>query len=100
MNGNLAVNGGDITTTAGTATLFNTNATSVNIGGGAITQVLLGNAIGVVKTAGDLVLGVNNVIKDTSGNTGLTVSSSLTTVAGDLRVEAEMIFKAQLELII
>lgn len=86
MNGNLAVNGGDITTTAGTATLFNTNATSVNIGGGAITQVLLGNAIGVVKTAGDLVLGVNNVIKDTSGNTGLTVSSSLTTVAGDLRV--------------
>ena len=86
MNGDLAVNGGNITTTAGTATLFNTNATSVNIGGGAITQVLLGNAAGVVKTAGDLVLGLNNVIKDTSGNTGLTVSSSLTTVAGDLRV--------------
>ena len=85
--GDVAVNGGDITTTVtGTATLFNTNATSVNIGGGAVTQVLLGNSTGVVKTAGDLVLGVNNVIKDTLGITGLTVSSSLTTVAGDLRV--------------
>lgn len=82
----LAVNGGDITTTAATATLFNTNASQVNIGGGAITQVLLGNAVGTVKTAGDLVLGINNAIKDTSGNLGLTVSSSLTTVAGDLRV--------------
>ena len=36
--GNLAVNGGDITTTfAGTATLFNTNATALNIGGAATT---------------------------------------------------------------
>ena len=84
--GDVAVNGGDITTTSGTATLFNTNATSVTIGGGATNTVLLGNGTGVVKTAGDLVLGVNNVIKDTLGITGLTVSSSLTTVAGDLRV--------------
>ena len=84
--GDVAVNGGDITTTSGTATLFNTNATSVTIGGGATNTVLLGNSTGVVKTAGDLVLGVNNVIKDTLGITGLTVSSSLTTVAGDLRV--------------
>ena len=84
--GDVAVNGGDITTTSGTATLFNANATSVTIGGGATNTVLLGNSTGVVKTAGDLVLGVNNVIKDTLGITGLTVSSSLTTVAGDLRV--------------
>jgi len=85
--GDIAVNGGDVTTTlVGTATLFNTNATSVNIGGGAITQVLLGNGSGVVKTAGDFVLGINNAIKDTSGILGLTVSSSLTTVAGDLQV--------------
>ena len=86
MNGDLAVNGGDITTTSGTATLFNTNATSVTIGGGATNTVLLGNGTGVVKTAGDFVLGINNAIKDTSGILGLTVSSSLTTVAGDLRV--------------
>jgi len=85
--GDIAVNGGDVTTTlVGTATLFNTNATSVNIGGGATNTVLLGNGTGVVKTAGDFVLGINNAIKDTSGTLGLTVSSSLTTVAGDLRV--------------
>ena len=86
VNGDLAVNGGDITTTAATANIFNANATIVNIGGGATNTVLLGNATGVVKTAGDLVLGINNAIKDTSGLLGLTVSSSLTTVAGDLRV--------------
>jgi hypothetical protein len=86
LNGDLAVNGGDITTTAGTATLFNTNANNVNIGGGATSQVLLGNTIGIVKTAGNFQLGVNNIIQDASGNTGLTVSSSLTTVAGNLRV--------------
>ena len=84
--GDVAVNGGDITTTSGTATLFNANATSVTIGGGATNTVLLGNGTGVVKTAGDFVLGINNAIKDTSGILGLTVSSSLTTVAGDLRV--------------
>ena len=85
--GDIAVNGGDVTTTlVGTATLFNTNATSVNIGGGATNTVLLGNGSGVVKTAGDFVLGINNAIKDTSGTLGLTVSSSLTTVAGDLLV--------------
>ena len=36
LTGDLAVNGGDITTTAtGTATVFNTNATTLNIGGAA-----------------------------------------------------------------
>ena len=36
--GDLAVNGGDITTTAaGTATVFNTNATTLNVGGAATT---------------------------------------------------------------
>jgi len=86
MSGDLAVNGGDITTTSATATLFNTNASNVNIGGGAVTQVLLGSTVGIVKTAGDFRLGVNNIIQDTSGATGLTVSSALTTVAGDLQV--------------
>jgi len=86
MSGDLAVNGGDITTTSATATLFNTNANNVNIGGGATTQVLLGSAMGIVKTAGDFRLGLNNIIQDTSGNTGLTVTSTVTTVAGDLKV--------------
>jgi hypothetical protein len=84
--GDVAVNGGDITTTSATATLFNTNASNVNIGGGAVTQVLLGSAIGIVKTAGDFRLGANNIIQDTSGATGLTVTNTVTTVAGDLKV--------------
>jgi hypothetical protein len=41
ITGDLAVNGADITTTAtGTATLFNTNATTLNVGGAATTMTL------------------------------------------------------------
>ena len=53
--GDIAVNGGDITTsTTGTATLFNTNATTVNIGGGATGAVNIGSASGTVNLAGSL----------------------------------------------
>jgi hypothetical protein len=49
MTGDLAVNGGDITTTAtGTATVFNTNATTLNVGGAA-TTVALGAAAATVS---------------------------------------------------
>ena len=49
VTGDLAVNGGDITTTAtGTATVFNTNATTLNVGGDA-TAVALGAAAGTVS---------------------------------------------------
>jgi len=86
FTGDVAVNGGDITTTlVGTATLFNTNATSVTIGGGATGQVLLGNSGGTVKSAGDFIAGTN-IIKDGSGGVSVTVTSALTTIAGDLRV--------------
>lgn len=84
--GDVAVNGGDITTTAtGTATLFNTNATGVTIGGAATGQVLLGNSLGTVKSAGDFIAGTN-IIKDGSGGVAVTVTSALTTIAGDLQV--------------
>ena len=86
FSGDIAVNGGDITTTSTTATLFNTNATTVNIGGGATSQVLLGNATGLVKAAGDLVVGTNT-IKDGSGGLAITVGSVTTTIAGDLQVD-------------
>jgi len=63
FSGDVAVNGGDLTTTAtGTATLFNANATTLNIGGAATT----------------ISIGAN------SGTT--TVNNSLT-VTGDLTVE-------------
>ena len=86
FSGDIAVNGGDITTTTtGTATLFNTNAQSVTIGGAATGQVLLGNAAGTVKSAGDFIAGTN-IIKDGSGGVAVTVTSALTTIAGDLQV--------------
>lgn len=44
LPGDLAVNGGDITTTSVTGNLFNTNAVVVNIGDAATTEVNLGNA--------------------------------------------------------
>ena len=48
--GDIAVNGGDVTTTStGTASLFNTNATAINIGDGATTAVRIGSAAGVVN---------------------------------------------------
>ena len=37
LTGDIAVNGGDITTTATTATIFNTNATTLSVGGAATT---------------------------------------------------------------
>ena len=42
LNGDIAVNGGDVTTTSATGNLFNANATVVNIGNGATTEVNLG----------------------------------------------------------
>jgi fibronectin-binding autotransporter adhesin len=43
-SGDVAVNGGDLTTTATTASLFNTNATTLNIGGAATTLNLAGGS--------------------------------------------------------
>lgn len=53
LPGDLAVNGGDVTTTATNASLFNSNATTV-YAFGAATTVALGNASGIVYTEGDL----------------------------------------------
>jgi hypothetical protein len=56
LAGDLAVNGADITTTAtGTATIFNTNATTVNIGQAA-TAITLGAATGTTTVANTLLL--------------------------------------------
>jgi hypothetical protein len=69
LSGDLAVNGADITTTStGTATVFNTNATTVNIAG-AGTTVGIGAATGTTT--------VNNALVVT-GN--LTVNGTTTTV--------------------
>jgi hypothetical protein len=79
--GDLAVNGGDITTTStGTATVFNTNATTLNVGQAA-TTVSIGAATGTAT--------INNTTTAISG--AATVGSTLavtgnTTLTGDLAV--------------
>jgi len=50
--GDVAVNGGDITTTATTFNLVNSTATTVNLGGGATSGVNIGNTSGIVSVAG------------------------------------------------
>ena len=68
--GDLAVNGGDITTTALTASLFNSTATQVNIGGSAL-QMRIGNAAGTITIPGNL----------TVQGTTTTISSSVLEIA-------------------
>lgn len=60
LTGDIAVNGGDVTTTStGTATLFNTNATTLNIGGAA-TTVSLGAGSGTT-TVNNAVVGKSTI---------------------------------------
>lgn len=76
VGGDIAVNGGDITTTTTTASIFNTNATTVNIAG-AGTNITIGSSTGNTTINNDLVV---------SGN--LTVNGSTTTIdSTTLRVE-------------
>jgi len=56
----LAVNGGDITTTTTTATVFNTTATTLNIGGAA-TTVAIGASGGTTTIAGSLSAGATTL---------------------------------------
>jgi hypothetical protein len=64
--GDLAVNGGDITTTNATATLFNTNATTVNIAG-AGTSVSIGAATGTTTINNDLAVTGGDITTTSTG---------------------------------
>ena len=85
ITGDLAVNGSDITTTStGTATLFNTNATTVNIAG-AGTTVSIGAATGTttINNANTVVTGdlaVNGGDITTSAATATVFNTNATTV--------------------
>ena len=58
--GDVAANGGDITTTSTTGNLFNANATTVNIGNGATTEVNLGGTgSGQVQIKPNTIVGAN-----------------------------------------
>lgn len=82
-SGDIAVNGGDVTTTSATATLFNTNATNLAIGSAA-TSLLMGSAAGLVTVNGDLKVSGNDIQSSTT--TALTLSGADVEVKGDLTV--------------
>lgn len=75
LSGDAAVNGGDITTTAGTFNLVNTNATTLNIGGAA-TAVGIGAGTGNTTVNNNLVVTGNLTVNGTT----TTVNSTVTTV--------------------
>jgi hypothetical protein len=74
LTGDLAVNGADITTTStGTATVFNTNATTLNVGGAA-TTVTIGASNATINLGG----GTTGATVNVKGN--LVVDGTTTTI--------------------
>lgn len=90
--GDIAVNGGDITTGAAVATIFNSTATTLAIGSGATTGLSIGAPTGVVTVAGDLKVSGNDIQSSTA--TAITLSAANVTVAGDLRVNGNDILSS------
>lgn len=79
VKGDLEVAGADITTAAtGTATLFNTNAVTLNIGGAA-TALSIGNASGTVTIPGDLAVNGSDITTTGTGTATL-FNTNATTV--------------------
>jgi len=65
LTGDAAVNGGDVTTTATTASLFNTNATTLNVGGAA-TTISVGAVTGTTTVNNNLVVSGNLTVDGTT----------------------------------
>ena len=92
-SGDIAVNGGDVTTTSATATLFNTTATNISIGS-AGTAILIGAATGAGTTTVNnslTVKGTNNNVDmlNITGSAGLSVTKNVV-ISGDLTVNGSM----------
>jgi hypothetical protein len=91
LTGDIAVNGGDVTTSATTFNLINGTATNVNFAGAA-TALVMSAATGITTISNNLTVGgdlrVNgNDIQASDGNNNITLTSNtLTTFAGDIRV--------------
>jgi hypothetical protein len=86
LSGDLAVNGADITTTeTGTATVFNTNATTLNMGGAA-TTVSIGASSGTTTVNNNLTVTGNLTVNGTTttvNSTTLTTDDIIITLGGD-----------------
>ncbi len=90
VTGDLAVNGGDITTTSTTFDLVNTNATTINFGGGATTALNIGAATGTTTVKNNLAVDGNATI---TGN--LTVNGDTTIInTAQLLVEDKFVILA------
>ena len=91
LTGDIAVNGGDVTTSATTFNLVNDTATNVNFAGAA-TALVMGAATGISTIRNNLTVGgdvrINGSdIQASDGNTNITLTSNtLTAFAGDIRV--------------
>jgi len=72
LTGNLAVNGGNITTSQTTASLFNTTATTINLGG-------VATALNIGAVTGTTAVRNNETVAGTLGVTGNTTLSTLLT---------------------
>lgn len=86
LSGDLAVNGSDITTSGtGTATVFNTNATTVNIGGAA-SAVAIGSASSTVTVGQNLTVTGNLIVNGTTttvNSTTVAIDDPVFTLGGD-----------------
>jgi hypothetical protein len=87
LAGDIAVNGGDITTTVTTFNLLNTTATTLNIGGGATTSVNIGNTSGIVNINASK-LSINYSSGSEGGELFLAQPASNTTLAGGITIDA------------
>ena len=96
VRGDLAVNGGDITTTAHSASIFNTNAETLNIGGES-TALSLGANTGTTTVNNNLAVGIDlTVANDAAIGNDLVVGNNLSiggdfTVGNDLCIEGDII---------
>ena len=88
FNGDIAVNGGDFTSSAATFNLLNSGVTTLNIGGGASTATNIGHASGLTTIAGDLKVAGNN-IRSSGGSAAINLSGTNVTVYGDLEVAGD-----------
>lgn len=99
VGGNIALNGGALTTTSSTANLFNTNATTLNIGGAA-TTIRLGAAGATLTGAGALTInsGATTTLALDSGTTGAinigTTSTAKTITIGNGTGATSLVFNA------
>ncbi|TSC88693.1 MAG: hypothetical protein G01um10145_860 [Microgenomates group bacterium Gr01-1014_5] len=90
QDGDVSLNGGDVTTAATTATLFNTTATTLSLGGGATTALNLGNGTSSY-TAINLGAGAAAVNGINIGGTGANVIAiGNTQTAGSVAIGAAM----------